>query len=264
MIFNQSYTVRTSTTDKYFSDIKKYKLLSREAEAEVIARCKAGDEKARVELVSANLRFVVSVAKNYQGRSISIDDLISAGNLGMLRAVDKFDPSTGNKFISYAVWYIRSAISDEMRSNGTPIRVPQNVLAANFKSMRETGVAVHDLSSLRTVSYDAAIRDGNTTMLDMLASSAFAAPGENIDAHPIHRCVAMLKPIYREIISMKHGFTDDKPMSFAEIANKIEGDYSPEKIRQIYTGAIWKLKRLMVTATDKEIKEIVKQRYENQ
>ena len=253
MRFNQVYTRRTEMTERYFNEITKYPLVSKEKEAEIIRRCKDGDEKARVELVKANIRFVVSVAKHYQSGGVALDDLISAGNIGLLRAIDKFDPSTGNKFISYAVWWIRAEINKEMWDNCSLIRVPHNVLSKNQKSTRQTGIPVHDLSRLKTKSYDMPIGNSDLPLLDTFASSAFVMPDEGIDVHPIRRCMDRLKPMYREIVMMRHGFDDDRERTFQELAVELPGNYSSESLRQKYKIALKHLRRCILMTNDKDI-----------
>jgi len=121
-------TDRTDVLERYFSDISKIPILTTEQEHEIALRAKSGDEEAKAILVRSNLRFVVSVAKSYSGTKFSLMDLISQGNIGLIESVDRFDPSTGFKFISYAIWRIRSNMLQYMKSHSRTIRVPQNVL----------------------------------------------------------------------------------------------------------------------------------------
>jgi RNA polymerase primary sigma factor len=121
-------TDRTSVLDKYFSDISKIPILSPEEENELTIRVKNGDEIAKEKLIRANLRFVVSVAKSYAGPKFPLMDLISQGNIGLIESAERFDPSTGFKFISYAIWRIRKNILDYMSVHSRTIKVPRNVL----------------------------------------------------------------------------------------------------------------------------------------
>jgi RNA polymerase primary sigma factor len=121
-------TDRTDVLERYFSDISSIPVLTADQEHEIALRVKAGDEEAKAILVRSNLRFVVSVAKSYSGTKFSLMDLISQGNIGLIESVDRFDPSTGFKFISYAIWRIRSNMLQYMKSHSRTIRVPQNVL----------------------------------------------------------------------------------------------------------------------------------------
>jgi len=117
---------RESTLRLYFDDIADSKPLSREREVELSARIQDGDRHARDELVQANLRFVIDVAKNYQNRGLPLSDLISAGNVGLLTAADRFDGTKGYKFISYAVWWIKQSILQTIAEHARTVRLPMN------------------------------------------------------------------------------------------------------------------------------------------
>ena len=118
-----------STLRLYFDDIADSKPLSREKEVELAALITAGDQAARDQLVQANLRFVIDVAKNYQNRGLSLSDLISAGNLGLLTAAERFDGTKGYKFISYAVWWIKQSILQTIAEHARTVRLPLNKLS---------------------------------------------------------------------------------------------------------------------------------------
>ncbi|MDA0337973.1 MAG: sigma-70 family RNA polymerase sigma factor, partial [bacterium] len=119
----------SSTLRAYFDDIANSEPLSREREVELSARIKGGDMEARDELIQANLRFVIDVAKNYQNRGLSFPDLISAGNLGLMTAAERFDGTRGYKFISYAVWWIRQSILQTIAEHVRTVRLPLNKLS---------------------------------------------------------------------------------------------------------------------------------------
>ena len=129
------YTVQELLNDEertlrlYFDDIADSKPLSREKEVELAARIKEGDIQARDELVQANLRFVIDVAKNYQNRGLSLADLISAGNVGLMTAAERFDGTKGFKFISYAVWWIKQSILQTIAEHARTVRLPLNKLS---------------------------------------------------------------------------------------------------------------------------------------
>ena len=116
----------TASLDKYLQEIGRVELITAEEEVELAQKIKAGDEKALDKLTKANLRFVVSVAKKYQGNGLSLSDIINEGNLGLIKAAKRFDPSRGFKFISYAVWWIRQAILQALAEQGRLIRLPLN------------------------------------------------------------------------------------------------------------------------------------------
>lgn len=134
------YKIRQAITDRsseavnrYLKDIKKYPLLTDEQEKELFANLtKENSDK----IIESNLRFVVSIAKQYQGKGVELADLISVGNTGLMQAIDKFDPAMGFRFISYAVWWIRQAILEEIMTNGSTIKVPINKVANNIKIVR--------------------------------------------------------------------------------------------------------------------------------
>src|SRR5690348_16635034 len=118
--------VEEGLLDQYLRDISAYSLITREQEAALAIRIREGDEEALNELVRANLRFVVSVAKKYQNQGVNLSDLINEGNLGLIRAARRFDESKGIKFISYAVWWIRQAILQALAEQSRIVRVPLN------------------------------------------------------------------------------------------------------------------------------------------
>ena len=117
---------KESALKKYFDEIKDTKPLTKEEEAELAQRIHNGDEKAKEELITANLKFVVSVAKNYQHRGLDLEDLINDGNVGLIKAAERFDGTKGYRFISYAVWWIRESILEALAKNGRTIRLPRN------------------------------------------------------------------------------------------------------------------------------------------
>ena len=123
----------TKSLEKYFQEISKIDLITAEEEVELAHRIKKGDQKALEKLVNANLRFVVSAAKQFQNRGLKLIDLINEGNLGLVKAAKRFDETRGFKFISYAVWWIRQSMLQAIATKGKTIRIPQNKLATNRK-----------------------------------------------------------------------------------------------------------------------------------
>ncbi len=126
-----------SALDQYLRDVSRHELITPDKEKELGARAQAGDEDAVQELARANLRFVISVAKKYQNRGVSLTDLIQEGNVGLVTAARKFDPEQGVKFISYAVWWIRQAILASLANHGRPVRVPLNRASDLARIFRE-------------------------------------------------------------------------------------------------------------------------------
>ena len=122
----QSVTVRNLTVNQYLADINKYPMVTPDEETELAIRIQQGDSQAFQKLVEANLRFVVSVAKQYQGHGLDLSDLINDGNIGLMKAAWKFDPTKGFKFISYAVWWIRQSILQGLSDQGRMVRLPLN------------------------------------------------------------------------------------------------------------------------------------------
>ena len=135
----QSVTARDMAVNHYLADISRCERISPEEESELAARIQAGDESAVKRLVEANLRFVVSVAKTYQGHGLALSDLINEGNIGLIKAAWKFDPTRGFKFISYAVWWIRQSILQGISDQSRMVRLPLNQVAALNKISRARG-----------------------------------------------------------------------------------------------------------------------------
>jgi len=126
-----------SALDQYLRDVSRHELITPEKEKELGALAQKGDEEAIQELARANLRFVISVAKKYQNRGVSLTDLIQEGNVGLVTAARKFDPDQGVKFISYAVWWIRQAILASLANQGRAVRVPLNRASDLARIFRE-------------------------------------------------------------------------------------------------------------------------------
>jgi len=195
----------------YFNDITDSKPLSREREVELAARINQGDMDARNELVQANVRFVIDVAKNYQNRGLSLPDLIRAGNLGLLTAAERFDGTRGFKFISYAVWWIRQSILQAVADQARTVRLPLNKLsqlreiseAARRLGQGREGepnadeiadeldLSMHDvvntmLSARAVRSLDATFdREDERNLLDTIADSAQGPPDGLLDAESV-------------------------------------------------------------------------------
>ncbi|HSH46334.1 MAG TPA: sigma-70 family RNA polymerase sigma factor, partial [Longimicrobiales bacterium] len=134
-----------SALDQYLGDVSQHELITPEKEIELGRRAQAGDEEAVMALTRANLRFVISVAKKYQNRGVSLSDLIQEGNVGLVTAARKFDPEQGVKFISYAVWWIRQAILASLANHGRSVRVPLNRASDLARIFRERERLKQDL-----------------------------------------------------------------------------------------------------------------------
>ncbi len=265
----QSFTDRDSLAlTKYLNDISKYNPIPIEKEVELAQRIKKGDQNAVSELVSANLRFVVSVAKQYQNRGVALPDLINEGNLGLMKAAKKFDETRGFKFISFAVWWIRQAILEQIHNNGKIVRIPvnKNNLAAKFvktysdleqqmqrnpteaevfEAMGEDAKDV-DMAVLlnRSYSIDTKItEDEDSTFADLLTSDDMPKPDGVLQSESLKSDVndALVDLSEKERIVLKMFFgIGETEKSLADIADDL--DYTSERIRQIKEGALKKLR----------------------
>ena len=260
----------TGTLDKDLSDIAKESLLTTEEEVELAQRIKAGDRAALDRLVKANLRFVVSVAKQYQNQGLSLQDLINEGNLGLVKAAQRFDETRGFKFISYAVWWIRQSILQAVAEQARIIRLPMNQVGALAKvkkavsmleqklerrpTVKEIADAVDlpedkvdQLMSLnsRAVSTDAPIDDqDDTNFLDIYVTEdevqTDSAVEKESTSRAIRRSLDMLNEKERTIICMYFGLGSTREYSLEEIAMKL--NISRERTRQIRDRALKRLK----------------------
>lgn len=268
---NKSITNRESASlDKYLQDISKLPMVTVEEETILAQKIKGGDQLALEKLASANLRFVVSVAKQYQNQGISLPDLINEGNVGLIKAASRFDETRGFKFISYAVWWIRQsiiqAISDQSRVIRLPLnkigalnkikkaqmkleqlleRVPSNAEIAVLAEMSEQDVNIAQRSSSWHVSTDAALPGSEgVTVLDIVFNSDDAKPDDLLMLSSlqieIKRALATLTEREREIVIQYYGISGAPAMSLQEIGEK--HDLTRERVRQIKEKAIRKLK----------------------
>ena len=239
-------------------------------EFELTRRIDKGDRKALEELVKANLRFVVSVAKKYQNQGLSLSDLISEGNLGLITAAERFDKSRGFKFISYAVWWIRQSILQALAEKARIVRIPVNKLGLKNKITKAFNQLSHEflreptigeLSDVLNLEYeivenvmnmtniqtsmDAPIGDEEETNLhDMISNEDSPSPEAHLNKDSfrteVERSLAVLNDRDSEIVRSLYGFDGKEPLSLSEIAF-IYG-LSQERIRQIKENAIKKLK----------------------
>lgn len=252
----------SQSLDYYFSEVSKIKLLTEQEEYELLQRVANGDKVALSEMVKANLRFVVSVAKQFQNQGLSLEDLISDGNIGLIKAAERFDNSRGFKFISYAVWWIRQSIMQSISDNGKMIRLPNNQNLAINKINRtsqkleiqlerepteqelatvleETELKVRDtiLSNLgRVTSLDTPISDGEDMVLsECIANKNVEAPDEELSrksfANDLEKILKSLQPRQRVIVCMYYGILGYQTMTLEEIGDYLE--LTRERVRQI-------------------------------
>ena len=258
------------TLDKYLADIAKEALLTTDEEVELAQRIKAGDQAALDKLVRANLRFVVSVAKQYQNQGLSLQDLINEGNLGLVKAAQRFDETRGFKFISYAVWWIRQSILQAVAEQARIIRLPMNQVGAMAKvkkaislleqklerrpTLKEIADELHmpedkvdlllSLNS-RAVSTDAPLDDeDDANLLDVYVAEDEIQTDTVVEqestSKAIRKSLDMLNEKERTIVCMYFGLGTSREYSLEEIAMKL--DISRERTRQIRDRALKRLK----------------------
>ena len=267
----KSITNRESASlDKYLQEIGREELVSPEEEVELAQRIRQGDQVALEKLTRANLRFVVSVAKQYQNQGLSLPDLINEGNLGLIKAAEKFDETRGFKFISYAVWWIRQSILQALAEQSRIVRLPLNQVGSlnkinkalgRFEQENERQPSTQELADMidipkdkiddtlrvsgRHVSMDAPFVDGeDNSLLDVLPNddSPMADRGLNKESlsTEVERALQVLTPREREMIKCFFGIGCQE-MTLEEIGENL--DLTRERVRQIKEKAIRKLKK---------------------
>ena len=254
---------------RYFDDIAASKPLSREREVALAARIKEGDMEARDELVSANLRFVIDVAKNYQHRGLPLLELISAGNLGLITAAERFDGTKGFKFISYAVWWIRQSIAQTLAEQTRTVRLPMNkvellrkIAKASHLLDRDRGaepdleeiateldvtpdVVLETMRSARAVRLDNTFdEDNECSQLTLLADTSQKAPDAEVVCASARNQLAnvldSLRERERRIIQLYFGLDGVEALSLEQIG--VLMGVTRERIRQIKEEAFSKLR----------------------
>jgi RNA polymerase primary sigma factor len=270
----KSYAPRDNDSDSsltwYLDRINRIPMLSREDEDRYARLARDGEESAKEILIKSNLRFVVSIAKKYQTSGISLLDLINEGNMGLIRASERFDPDKGFHFISYAVWWIRQAIILAISQKTSLIRIPLNRTAdlQRIESVAKTlehklGRAAtpseiaeemdmdnEEVNYLRSISQDfisldASTGDGDDTpFMSMIEDKQTEAPDKQLMENSLHEALeevlATLTDSEQEIIRMRFGLGDYHPMSLQQIGDKF--NLSKERIRQIEKKAIRRLR----------------------
>jgi len=269
---SKSITNRESASlEKYLQEIGKVDLITPEEEVQLAIRIKQGDLRALDRLTKANLRFVVSVAKQYQNQGLSLPDLINEGNLGLIKAAQRFDETRGFKFISYAVWWIRQSILQSLAEQSRIVRLPLNKVgltnrinkafqqleqeyerepsAEELAEMLEldTDEVTATLSmSSRHVSMDSPISEGeDSTLIDVMANPNSESADEQIDhidslKLEIERSLNTLTERQQEVIRFFFGIGIDHPMSLEDIGERF--NLTRERVRQIKDKAITKLR----------------------
>jgi RNA polymerase primary sigma factor len=270
----QSVTNRAEkSVDKYFTEISRLPLVTQEREVELAQLIRAGDEQALQELVNGNLRFVVSVSKQYQNQGMSLSDLINEGNLGLIKAAKRFDETRGFKFISYAVWWIRQSILQGLAENSRMIRIPLNKVGLQNKfsktidkleqelgrnpseaeiiealdiSEKEMSDLMSAIHSSKHRSYDAPIssEEGSAPLSDLLINESSESADLSLMSESmkqdIERLLSILSPNERMIVDKFFGLSNRTPVTLDEIAESL--DLTRERVRQIKEKAIRRLK----------------------
>ena len=215
----------TPSVKKYMSEIKKAPLLDRDEETALANEAKAGSVKARRRLVECNLRFAVQVAKQYQGMGLELEDLIQVANLGLFEAVERFDPSRGVKFISFAVWYVRAELQKALNDLSRVVRIPSH------KTMTE-GKDFSTLSTSKKVGED---EDSETYADRYLAGEQAKAKHEVTDLKELlNVALNSLKPKQRDAVKMFYGIDREYAMHMEHIAEELEvtGERARQLVRQ--------------------------------
>ncbi|MFK7935976.1 MAG: RNA polymerase sigma factor RpoD/SigA [Saprospiraceae bacterium] len=258
--------------DKYLNDIGKIPLLSAEDEASLARRIREGDQAALEVLTKSNLRFVVSVAKQYQNQGLSLSDLINEGNVGLMKAAKRFDETKGFKFISYAVWWIRQSILQAIVEYSRIVRLPLNKVGS-YNKVNEAflsfvqefernptheelaeilGIQPKEVANMlkgngRHVSVDAPLsgEDGDSTMLDVISSENDMRPdGTLMDEslkEEVQQGLSILSPREVEVLSCYYGLNGYKSLTLEEIGEQY--GLTRERVRQIKERAIRRLRK---------------------
>ena len=260
----------TASLDKYLQEIGKVDLITADEEVELAQKIKAGDQAALEKLTKANLRFVVSVAKQYQNQGLTLPDLINEGNLGLIKAAQRFDETRGFKFISYAVWWIRQSILQALAEQSRIVRLPLNKIGSINKInkmyalleqsnerpptaeeiAKELDMTVNDVresmkNSGRHLSMDAPLVDGeDSNLYDVLRSGESPNPDRALIQESlrteIERSLETLTPREADVVRLYFGLGDQHPMTLEEIGETF--DLTRERVRQIKEKAIRRLK----------------------
>lgn len=271
-ITNKITTRESLALDKYLNDIGKISMLTPEQEAELARRIREGDQEALGKLTESNLRFVVSVAKQYQNQGLSLSDLINEGNVGLMKAAKRFDETKGFKFISYAVWWIRQSILQAIVEHSRIVRLPLNKVGSynkvneafiTFVQEFEREPSNDELGELldmtpkevanmlkgngRHVSVDAPIggEDGDSTMLDVISSEDNMSPDNELMEQSlrdeVQQGLSILSPREVEVLSAYYGLNGYKPLTLEEIGELY--NLTRERVRQIKERAIRRLRK---------------------
>lgn len=262
----------TASLDKYLQEIGRVELISAEEEVELARKIRAGDKAALERLTKANLRFVVSVSKQYQNQGLSLPDLINEGNLGLIKAAERFDETRGFKFISYAVWWIRQSILQALAEQARIVRLPLNKIGTINKINRafseleqkyERPPSADELAEFldcspeevkqsmanngRHISMDAPLVEGDessSSMYDVLLNDSLPGPEKELVVESlrkdIERSLSTLTAREGDVVRLYYGLNGKHPLTLEEIGERF--DLTRERVRQIKEKAIRRLK----------------------
>ena len=267
---------------QYLNDIGEFELLTPEEEAELTKAASAGDEKARQKLIEANLRLVVYLARYYSGNGLPLDDLIQEGNIGLMKAIDRFDHTLGLRVSTYAFYWIRGYMIHALQEQISPIRLPEGMMYSISRLHRaarklplklghepseselaaELKMPVKKLRELMkyaqsTLSLDVAVKEDGSIQLNDLIGTPYAADPEELFTEAllkeqIRKVLATLTPRERRILELRFGLNDEHRHTLEEVS-RIYG-ISRERVRQIEAKAIRKLRRPACTEMLKDFK----------
>ncbi|MCH8495872.1 MAG: RNA polymerase sigma factor RpoD/SigA, partial [Balneolales bacterium] len=254
------------TLDQYFNEMSQYPQISVEEEVRLAEAIAAGDESARNRLVEANLRFVVSTAKKFQGQGMPLNDLIAEGNIGMIKAAERFDPTRGFKFISYAVWWIRQSILQALAVKGRIVRLPLNVIGdinkirkvqSDLEQQLERPPTARELSDhidatvigiLETqkrsghhLSMDAPVGyDNDLSLMDLISDAENVSPDDDLmrtsQETDIQNLLAKLTPREATVLTKYYGIGSGQAQTLEDIGEHL--DLTRERVRQIKEKAL--------------------------
>lgn len=263
-------TVESESLDQYLRDISAYPLINRDQEADFARRIRDGDEAALDGLVRANLRFVVSVAKRYQNQGVSLADLINEGNIGLIRAAQKFDETKGIKFISYAVWWIRQAILQALAEQSRIVRVPLSRAGTLHRIGKRSSLLTQELGREPTVeeiaeelkmpeeevkhtlamaqshlSLDAPLVPGEEgQLLDYLSDGFSPGPDEDLYTEALQKSIddalSTLNEREAKVLRLYFGLGETEPLTLEQIGERF--GITRERVRQIKERALSRLR----------------------
>lgn len=271
----------------YMQEIGKTPLLSKEEEIALAARIKKGDKAARDHMISANLRLVVKIAHDYNNFGLPLLDLISEGNIGLVKAVERFDPSKGGKLSTYAAWWIKQSIKRALANQSKTIRLPVHLVDRIAKMRKITAELAEELDreptdeeiaymmdlpvnkvahlksvSVRPSSLDAPVgEDGDTTFGELVGDENESSPLDNLQeksvSNDIKSVIGQLEDREAEIIHLRFGLDGNHPLTLEEVGERF--DITRERVRQIQNIALHKMRRILTENERQRTKEEVHQ-----